>query len=257
LSFKICLELTPDRLIRLLNNPELLATISFEELKSLTIEYPYAGNLHLLLALKAQQLNNPDLEQLLQMATLHALDRKHFFAITHRIPASYAPVAEADVHDGTPAAAQGTDAVVSLPFSEWYARFNLMPAKPRRQPAMAAIPAEKSEMPTVLVEEVGNAEAYGLGSEQTNTPAPAPEQIPEEPAHPVQGGDPVPPKPVAQELAAESVRLKSSVKSVTLAHLLAMQGNLKAAVAMLEQLMLDNPEKSAYFAAEIEKIKQH
>ena len=49
------ITLTKERLIRLLENPELLTSISFEELKTLALAYPYAHNLRYLLAIKAQQ----------------------------------------------------------------------------------------------------------------------------------------------------------------------------------------------------------
>lgn len=60
-----------------------------------------------------------------------------------------------------------------------------------------------------------------------------------------------------QAAAAKSVREKPSVATETLAKLLERQGNYEKAIKMYEQLSLLNPEKSRYFAATIEKLKQN
>jgi len=60
-----------------------------------------------------------------------------------------------------------------------------------------------------------------------------------------------------QVAAAKSVKEKPSVATETLAKLLERQGNYKKAIKMYEQLSLLNPEKSRYFAATIEKLKQN
>jgi hypothetical protein len=62
--------------------------------------------------------------------------------------------------------------------------------------------------------------------------------------------------PTAQLLAKESIQEKPKLYSVTLAKLLAEQGHRDKAIAMLERMRLDFPEKSAYFAAEINKLKK-
>lgn len=187
----------------------------------MALEYPYADNLHLLLAIKAQQLNHPELEQCLQASWLHAVDRKHFFAETHKVPA-YQPPEPETVPMVHPEASETekADLPLGLSFRDWYAGFNLQPAKPRKRQGKSV---------STVVQDATTRDADPL-------PASA--------------------KGMAQQLAAESVRPRSGVKSATLALMLASQGDKKGALAMLEQLMLDNPEKSAYFAAEIEKIKQ-
>jgi hypothetical protein len=60
----------------------------------------------------------------------------------------------------------------------------------------------------------------------------------------------------AQELAERSVRLREVVASETFARLLARQGYTEKAIAMYEKLCLLFPDKSAYFAAEIQKLKK-
>jgi hypothetical protein len=59
----------------------------------------------------------------------------------------------------------------------------------------------------------------------------------------------------AAEMAAQSVSEKTEVVSETLALILARQGHREKALRMYEQLILKVPEKSAYFAAQIQKLK--
>lgn len=60
-----------------------------------------------------------------------------------------------------------------------------------------------------------------------------------------------------QQAAAKSVKQKPGVATETLAKLLERQGSYQKAIKMYEQLSLLNPEKSRYFAATIEKLKQN
>lgn len=57
-------------------------------------------------------------------------------------------------------------------------------------------------------------------------------------------------------IAAKSINEKEEVASETLALILARQGHREKAIRMYEQLILKIPEKSAYFAAQIQKLKQ-
>ena len=60
----------------------------------------------------------------------------------------------------------------------------------------------------------------------------------------------------AQQLAEKSVSENKEILSETLARLYAQQGYRDKAIAMYMRLGLAFPEKSAYFAAEIEKLKK-
>jgi hypothetical protein len=61
---------------------------------------------------------------------------------------------------------------------------------------------------------------------------------------------------IAQLLAEKSVLENKDVISETLAKLYVKQGYRDRAIAMYERLCLAFPEKSTYFAAEIDKLKK-
>lgn len=67
--------MTAERLIRLLQHPEQLDSIPYEELKTLVLAYPYAHHLRQLLLLKSQQIQHYELERNLSSAAAHSLDR--------------------------------------------------------------------------------------------------------------------------------------------------------------------------------------
>jgi hypothetical protein len=73
--------MTQERFLKLLDNPDLLASISYEELKTLALMYPYAHNLRYLLAIKSDQDNHPDFTRNLAAAAAHSLDRTRLFAL--------------------------------------------------------------------------------------------------------------------------------------------------------------------------------
>ena len=58
-----------------------------------------------------------------------------------------------------------------------------------------------------------------------------------------------------EESARRSIEENEGVLSETLARLIAAQGKKDKAIKIYQQLMLKNPQKSSYFAAQIEKLK--
>lgn len=62
-----------------LKNPTQLYQISYQELKTLVLQYPYCQNLRLLLLLKSQIDQNSDFDKNLQKAAAYSFDRSHLF----------------------------------------------------------------------------------------------------------------------------------------------------------------------------------
>lgn len=60
-----------------LKYPSRLYQLPYEELKSLTLQYPYCSNFHVLLLIKSKLEGHPDLEKNLARAATYSIDRKH------------------------------------------------------------------------------------------------------------------------------------------------------------------------------------
>lgn len=254
--FYCTLLLTDERLTHLLENPDSLASISFEELKTLALAYPYAQNLRYLLAIKAQMVNHPDAERMMATASVYSIDRSRLFNLFHEEPAAETAdmngvanfqtiepdAPEAAPHQHPPVPEMPEAVVADIPSA---------PEPIAEQP----LPPEGTTQAALNGQTISFADWYGhfnlpvltiRSLRKKNVSETVPASAP--PQNAVSG--------VAQELARESVREKPHLYSETLVRLLLAQGHTERAIAMLDRMRLDNPEKSAYFAAEIEKLKK-
>lgn len=288
--------MTQERFLRYLNNPDLLATISYEELKTLALTYPYANNLRYLLALKAGREQHPDFERNLATAAAYSLDRTRLFALAapmrlmpqaierEEVVLELMPIetVQRELEARQPIARQEppapeiplarvldtpspTPPPIAAPVSEI--------AQPDDDGAMA--PEEKQEAPkppAVAAPTAAAAPTFGAWISQFSPPALATAPPPPQPIRPT----PVAPEPDAapqtepepadentpsdgltpQKLAERSVTESRTIVSETLAKLYVQQGYREKALDMYERLCLAFPDKSAYFAAEIEKLKK-
>ncbi|MEI6408777.1 MAG: hypothetical protein WCR52_05305 [Bacteroidota bacterium] len=289
--------MTQERFIQLIDNPDLLATISYEELKTLAFAYPYAHNLRYLLALKAEQEQHPDASRNLQTAATYSLDRTRLFMLI--VPKRLTPlrvslaekeevlelrpieVVERELEALAPimrevAPKQAvqelellTPETIAMDAPEPIAAPEVEPLPPVSTPVLL----EPEPVFTAPVVEAVSMQAPDI---QLIVPARARQSFVEWFAqfHPPLLGEKViiaPPikktpartivkEPVAsgiaQTLAEKSVSENKSVISETLARLLVRQGYKEKAINMYMRLSLAFPEKSAYFAAEIEKLKK-
>jgi hypothetical protein len=289
--------LTQERLIKLIDNPELLASISLEELKTLAFAYPYAHNLRYLLALKAEQTQHPDAQRFLQAAAAYSIDRRQLFMLVMPQKLTPIPVAVADkeavlelkpiesikkelealapqarnmelnaasmeisvpVDVPPPNIAPETFTPAPKPFTpvELPVQAPEIDTTVPEEPTFEAVP---EELPILVVElpQVSEYQSFDDWFTQFNPPSlilekPAMRKIKPLPTvkkEPVLTG-------LAQALAEKSVAERETVISETLARLLVQQGHKEKAVNMYQRLSLAFPEKSAYFAAEIDKLKK-
>jgi len=274
--------LTQERFIKILNSPDLLASIPYEELKTLALAYPYAHNLRYLLALKGQQDNHPDAVRTLATAAAYSLDRTRLFMLVapqqltpirvkeevlelkpiqniQRELDALAPVTREEVVEKqkvvsfAPPPPNGAPAETILPYT------------PVSNPPIAQPAAERQDLtpasPQPFASWIGSFKPPVLATSppphlpdvplQTTTSEPSETKPPSLRNHELRTN-----YPVAQELAERSVVENKDVISETLARLLAKQGHREKAISMYERLSLAFPEKSGFFAAEIDKLKK-
>ena len=296
--------MTQERLIKLIDNPELLASISLEELKTLAFAYPYAHNLRYLLALKAEQTQHPDAQRFLQAAAAYSIDRRQLFMLVMPQKLTPVPVAVADkeavlelkpiesikkelealapqarnmelnaasmeisvpVEVPPPNVAPETFTPAPKPFTPVELPVQQAPeieTTAPEEPVFTPLP-EVSISPTPAVElpQIPEKQSFADWFVQFNPPSlVAEKQVYPPPMRKIKPLPAVRKEPVltglAQELAEKSVAERESVISETLARLLVQQGHKEKAINMYQRLSLAFPEKSAYFAAEIDKLKK-
>jgi len=297
--------MTQERFLKLLDNPDLLASISYEELKTLALAYPYAHTLRYLLAIKSRQDNHPEFARNLSAAAAHSLDRTRLFQLI--APKKLAPVpveAEESVLELKPieTVQQELQARAPVPRASETASATSSAAqqapapdsgRPQTNVALdltGAFGAEETEELPVVLEKAAAPEpeaaeitekpvldfrpSFAAWASQFNSPVlgaweksestfntfPPAKQPVKTPPPPKQAAEEQPEQdsdtPTPQMLAEKSVTENKDILSETLARLYVRQGFRDKAIAMYKRLGLAFPEKSAYFAAEIEKLKK-
>ncbi|MEQ1747477.1 MAG: hypothetical protein ABMA02_18755 [Saprospiraceae bacterium] len=286
--------MTHDRFLRYLDSPDLLATISYEELKTLALAYPYAHNLRYLLVLKsAQGDKNSDFERNLASAAAYSLDRKRLFLLlAPRVLAPKLIEQEEPILELRPIEAVQRELEAKTPLAKKEEREpppnSELTAVPPAQSADVRPPAENNKaedveespevpptpvlVPTAEAKSVSPSGEASFGAwisrfqpptlvdarptrvRPTGDLLPMPEADTDVSEARENAGAKQPGSP--QALAERSVTESKTIVSETLAKLYARQGYRDKAIDMYERLCLAFPDKCAYFAAEIEKLKK-
>lgn len=264
--------MTQERFFQIVDDPELLRRITYEELKTLALAYPYAHNLRCLLAIKARQIDHPEATRDLATAAAYSLDRTQLFLlVAPQVIAPQQVLTPQEVLELKPIETIKRELEALAPIAR--------EEKPAEAPIVVGSPAP-SEQPVLSIPEVpATLEETEEISTQTDEPQPVYqafaawidlfqppllEKMPVPAALPIpepeetETKEPEAPKSVgiAQQLAERSVTENQDVVSETLAKLYAKQGYRDKAAQMYARLALLFPEKSAYFAAEIDKLKK-
>ncbi|HLP94711.1 MAG TPA: hypothetical protein VK168_11780 [Saprospiraceae bacterium] len=307
--------MTQERFFQLVDDPELLRRITYEELKTLALAYPYAHNLRCLLAIKAGQIEHPDAQRNLATAATYSLDRTRLFMLA--APQMIAPqqiLAPEEVLELKPIETVKRELEALSPIvreekgeEQIATAAPIPPATPRAEPEPTPAPVPEPEPAPVPDLEPEPVPEPSLEPEPVPEPNLEPEPVPEPVLEPEPAPMPVyqefsawisafqPPalkkserkkatptvaqtiapvlvqtepntteleeespknQGIAQQLAEKSVAENQDVVSETLAKLYAKQGYRDKAAQMYARLALLFPEKSPYFAAEIEKLKK-
>ncbi|MFK7982330.1 MAG: hypothetical protein AB8G86_20275, partial [Saprospiraceae bacterium] len=78
--------MTSDNLLKFLGNREYLHQVSYQELKSMVVQYPYSLSLRYLLAMKSKQEDNTDLDRNIELLSTYGIDRSHLHRIFSEDP---------------------------------------------------------------------------------------------------------------------------------------------------------------------------
>jgi len=263
--------LTQERFFQIVDDPELLRRITYEELKTLALAYPYAHNLRCLLAIKARQIDHPEATRDLATAAAYSLDRTQLFLlVAPQVVAPQQVLTPQEVLELKPieTVKRELEALAPVVRDEKPSEAPLAvgapaPSEPTT-PSPPQVVSESTPPHVELAKESDSLSAYQNFEDWIDCFQPPvleskPPVIPSAPRPiPVVMKDPEPAKPsgIAQQLAERSVAENQDVVSETLAKLYAKQGYRDKAVQMYARLALLFPEKSTYFAAEIDKLKK-
>lgn len=263
--------MTQERFFQITEDPDLLRRITYEELKTLALAYPYAHNLRCLLAIKARQIDHPEVTKTLATAAAYSLDRTRLFLLASpQVLIPQQVLAPEEVLQLKPLETVKRELEALAPVARERAVEAVVEKVERVEKVEHVVELGHEEFEDEHVEKVEERVSFSDWMEHFHPPVldiSAPKQSEnkvrfwDSEKNVEQKENSTTPESnkktgIAQQLAERSVSENQDVVSETLAKLYAKQGYRDKAAQMYARLALLFPEKSTYFAAEIEKLKK-
>jgi len=237
-----------------MNDPASLNSESLSDLQQLVFDYPYFQTARLLHLLNLRRLQDYRFDTELRRAALFAADRK-------RLREWLGIVAAIDKLPGQPA---GKEEVAIPSVENERVDAHLRALEEQIKASLNEIELKKSQLQELIEEkkaiigqkDLNTEDVSGQGKKFTLRPLPKDAMLEEF----LLQNQHLPDNHVTffspEESARRSIEENEGVLSETLARLIAAQGKKDKAIKIYQQLMLKNPQKSSYFAAQIEKLRK-
>jgi hypothetical protein len=293
--------MTAENLLQFLQHPQNLRRVSYQELKTLAMEYPYSAHINQLLLLKSKLSDQKDLPADLARAAAGSPDRTHLKEVmahfeTELLKSKHIIAESLELKPASEVEAllAGIRSNREIPTPntppELIQSLAVHPQPATLSPQVPEFSLSGNEETAIEDNSVAQAELQAINEEADFVPEPLDKSAfkswnrhrklvlnrpvgsptAEQQQHttenlyhtaPLVGAPNLSDQqsddaPDLDHLAAVSIAEKQGVASETLATLLARQGNFQKAIEMYERLILLFPEKSAYFAGQIEKLKK-
>lgn len=237
-----------------MNDPASLSSESLPDLNQLTLDYPYFQTARLLHLLNLRRLKDYHFDIELHSAAFFAADRKQLREWLGTF---------AELETSTEQNSENQPADIQ-PLGQERANAHLKALEEQIKASLNEIELKKSllrelieEKESILGEkDLKSEDSAGSGKKFSLRPLPKDAMLEEFLLQnkPLRDGRVAFFNP--EESARRSIEENDNVLSETLARLIAAQGKKDKAIKIYQQLMLKNPQKSSYFAAQIEKLKK-
>lgn len=269
------------QLIAYIERPELLKGETVQALEALTVQYPYFSVAQCLLSIAYQNEGDSRYEQQLKKAADSISNRSNLRMLSvlarRRWEQREEPVVPEREQEAAPAEASFFKFVASSPDGETGMDGAIIPEKmfiipeidlsgtQEKLSAELALLEEKrkslDELKAIVANRLRELEEEKRQREEQNEAAPQKKMSRKELIDKFIAENPSISKPKAEfynpiSVAQNSITDKGEIVSETLAKIYVKQGYFEKAISIYEKLSLKNPEKSIYFAAQIEQIQE-
>jgi len=247
----------PQDLIRFLNDPDSLEIADMGDLKQMIRKFPYCASFQVLYTYKLFRQNDLDFQQQLRKAAAFSSSRNKLKTLFDNFRQQETKPAEPGGEVNGLVEEVVKPVVIDSPVSEQISGQEVtpvfvedVPLKPTREELLAVIRRRIREIETEKIAELSSS-----GAEETHQIVSKEDIIDKFIREEPRISSPRATFYNPSENAAKSSMDEEEIVSETLARIYHEQGNIVKAVKIYEKLSLLFPEKSSYFAAQIQKIR--